>query len=191
MSAVIDKIGPVQLKPRLLSPFQSIIHAIIHQQLSGKAAASILSRFQALFDDSSFPTPLALINIDEEKLRTAGISRAKVGYIKNVARRAHEGFVPSLGGCHKLTDAELVSQLTSIKGVGRWTVEMVLIFNLGRPDVLPVHDLGIRRGYQLAYRKKSLPKPEHLQRIGAKWAPFRTMAALYLWRTADFLKDGW
>jgi DNA-3-methyladenine glycosylase II len=190
MAAVIDKIGPVPFKPRLLDPFQSITHAIIHQQLSGKAAATILQRFIALFGDTGFPTPFAVASIDEERLRSAGLSRAKTEYIRSLAQKTREGLVPSLEDCHKSTDSELISQLTSIKGVGRWTVEMLLIFNLGRSDVLPVHDLGIRKGYQRAYNKRNLPKPEQLERIGVKWAPFRTMAALYLWRTADFLKDG-
>ena len=90
-----------------------------------------------------------------------------------------------------MPEEELIARLTSIKGVGRWTVDMLLMFNLGRPDVLPVHDLGVRRGYQIAYRKRHLPNPDHLQRVGKRWSPFRTTAALYLWRTADFLDGGW
>ena len=108
-------------------------------------------------------------------------------YIHDLAARAVDRRLPTLKTCDKMTDAELVEVLTDIKGVGRWTVEMLLIFNLGRPDVLPVHDLGVRRGYKIAYRKRSMPTPEQLDRIGVKWSPYRSTAAWYLWRAADFL----
>ncbi|MCX6996653.1 MAG: DNA-3-methyladenine glycosylase [Kiritimatiellaeota bacterium] len=190
MARVIARIGAVKMRPRRLPPFQALVHAIIHQQLSGQAAATILRRFQALVGDGEFPSPAALADIDQDALRTAGLSRAKASYVKDVARRALDGWIPSLEECGRLSDAELLERLTAIKGVGRWTVEMLLIFNLGRPDVLPVHDLGVRRGYQIAYGKRSLPEPEQLERIGVKWSPHRTTAALYLWRAADFLREG-
>jgi DNA-3-methyladenine glycosylase II len=192
MSGLIDRLGPPNLRPRRLPPFQSLVHAVIHQQLSGKAAGTILARFQALFGSAGFPTPEAVLKATPERLRSAGLSRPKAGYILGIAKQAVDGQVPSLGGCDRMTDSGIVERLTSIKGVGRWTVEMLLIFNLGRPDVLPVHDLGVRKGFQFAYRKRRLPEPEQLARYGTRWAPYRTTAAWYLWRAADFLDGaGW
>jgi DNA-3-methyladenine glycosylase II len=190
MSQLADRFGAPDLKPRRLPPFQSLAHAIIHQQLSSAAAGTILKRFNALFDGDSFPSPEKVIRLDVERLRTAGLSRPKANYIRDLAQKSIDGVVPTLRECDRLTDAELLERLTSIKGVGRWTVEMLLIFNLGRPDVLPVHDLGVRRGFKIAYRKRKLPTPEQLDRYGARWSPHRTTAAWYLWQAADFLKDG-
>jgi 3-methyladenine DNA glycosylase/8-oxoguanine DNA glycosylase len=117
---------------------------------------------------------------------------AKATYVKGLAQRAVDGLVPSLEQCTCLTDDDLVQKLTTIKGIGRWTVQMLLIFNLGRPDVLPTEDLGVRRGYQIVYNKRDLPEPAHLHRMGSRWEPFRTTASLYLWRAADFVKnDEW
>ena len=190
MARVIDRVGPLRLRPRRLQPFQSIVRAIIHQQLSGKAAKTILSRFQNLVGNGRFPSASAVANIDNISLRAAGLSRAKAAYIKELAQRVLAGKVPSLGACHRSTDDQLVEQLTDIKGIGRWTVEMLLIFNLGRPDVLPVNDLGVRKGFQIAYKRRKLPEPDHLESFGDRWRPHRTTAALYLWRAADFHRDG-
>jgi DNA-3-methyladenine glycosylase II len=192
MARVIDRVGAPKLSPRRLPPFQSLTHAIVYQQLSGKAAGTILGRFRALFAGDGFPTPAAVLEATPEQLRSAGLSRPKAGYVLGLAQKAVEGDIPTLDECDGLTDAEIMERLTSIKGVGRWTAEMLLIFNLGRPDVLPVHDLGVRKGFQFAYRKRKLPEPEQLARYGTRWAPHRTTAAWYLWRAADFLDgDGW
>jgi 3-methyladenine DNA glycosylase/8-oxoguanine DNA glycosylase len=192
MAALIDRIGPVKLRPRRLPPFQALTHAVIHQQLSGQAAGTILGRFQALFGDDGFPTLEVVLKASPERLRSAGLSRPKASYVLGIARKAVEGHIPTLDECERMTDAEIVERLTSIKGVGRWTAEMLLIFNLGRPDVLPVHDLGVRKGFQYAYGKRKLPEPEQLARYGVRWAPHRTAAAWYLWRAADFLDGkGW
>jgi len=190
MARVIDRVGPLKLRPRRLRPFQSIVHAIIHQQLSGKAAKTILTRFQNLFGNGRFPSASAVASIDSISLRAAGLSRAKAAYIKELAQRVLAGKVPSLDACHGFTDDQLVEQLTAIKGVGRWTVEMLLIFNLGRPDVLPVNDLGVRKGFQIAYKRRKLPEPDQLESFGDRWRPHRTTAALYLWRAADIHRDG-
>jgi 3-methyladenine DNA glycosylase/8-oxoguanine DNA glycosylase len=187
MSKLIKHIGSINLKPRRHPPFQSIIHAIIHQQLSGNVARAIFNRFVALSKNGKFPTPEEIINMDSETMRGAGLSRAKVIYVKSVADMALNGSIPSLKECDKLSDAELKERLIKIKGVGPWTVEMLLIFNLGRLDVLPIHDLGVRKGFQLAYKKRKLPTPEQLERFGRKWKPYRTIATLYLWGAADFI----
>ena len=190
MAKLIERIGPIRHRPRLLPPFQSLVHAIAHQQLSNKAASTILGRFQALFSANGFPEPHQVLQADVECLRSAGLSRPKARYILELAERTRSGHVPTLDQCHDCTDEQLLETLTQIKGIGRWTAEMLLIFNLGRPDVLPVHDLGVRRGYQIAYKKRKLPEPDQLDRFGERWRPYRTTAALYLWRATDFLKDG-
>jgi len=186
MSSLIAKIGPIRLQPRRLSPFQSLTHAIIHQQLSGKAAGTILERFKLLYPDNEFPTPAQIAKTSPDKLRSAGLSRPKAGYIIDLAERCEAALLPSLDDCKILSDAAIIAKLTEIKGIGRWTAEMFLIFNLGRPDVLPVHDLGVRRGFQVAYGKRKMPEPERLDDYGRRWGPHRTMAAHYLWRAADF-----
>jgi DNA-3-methyladenine glycosylase II len=189
MAQLIERCGSFELKPRRLSPFQSLTQAIIYQQLNGKAAGTILKRFEALYGDGRFPNPADVAQTPLEKLRSAGLSRGKATYIQGLAQHAVGGGLPTLKQCDSMTDAELLRTLTAINGVGRWTAEMLLIFNLGRPDVLPVHDLGVRRGYQIAYRKRQLPTPEQLDRYGVKWSPHRSAAAWYLWRAADFSKD--
>ena len=190
LERLIEKFGHVHLKPRRVPPFQSLIHAIAHQQLNGTAANTILKRFQALFGDGEFPTPEQVLKMDLEKMRSAGFSRAKAAYARDVAEKALNGFIPTMDQCKIMTDAEIVRQLTEIKGVGRWTAEMFLMFNLGRPDVLPIHDFGVRRGFQIAYNKRKMPKPEQLELFGKKWSPHRTTAALYMYRAADFLIGG-
>jgi DNA-3-methyladenine glycosylase II len=187
MAGLIDRVGPLKLRPRRLPPFESLVHAVIHQQLHAQAAGTILGRFRALFGDDGFPTPEAVLKASPERLRGAGLSRPKASYILGIAQKAVDGHIPTLDDCDRMTDAEIMERLTSIKGVGRWTAEMLLIFNLGRPDVLPVHDLGVRKGFQFAYRKRKLPEPEQLARYGLRWSPHRTTAAWYLWRAADFL----
>jgi 3-methyladenine DNA glycosylase/8-oxoguanine DNA glycosylase len=187
MAEVMDHVGPIQMRPRRLPPFHALTQAIIYQQLNGKAAGTILGRFQALFGDHSFPAPEAVLKMSSERLRSAGLSRPKTSYILGLAQNAVDGLIPTLAQCEELADEQLLEKLTSVKGVGRWTVEMLLIFNLGRPDVLPVHDLGVRKGFQVAYRKRKLPEPDALNRFGTRWAPYRTTAARYLWRAADFV----
>jgi len=187
LEGLIDKIGPITIKARRVPVFQSLVQAIIYQQLNGKAADTILSRFEALFGDGHFPSAEQVLAIDLERLRSAGLSRPKASYILGIAEEAASGSLPTLKECDKLTDAEIVQRLTEMKGVGRWTVEMFLIFNLARLDVLPVHDLGVRRGFQIAYGKRKMPEPEQLERFGEKWRPYRTVAAKYLWRAVDLV----
>ena len=185
LGALIERIGPLRRTPRRLPPFQALVQSVIYQQLNGKAADTILGRFKALFPGGAFPSPQELQATDVEQLRSAGLSRPKATYVREIAAKTLDGLVPSLEECDTLTDAAIIERLTEIKGVGRWTVEMSLIFNLGRPDVLPAHDLGVRKGFQIAYRKRQLPEPEQLDRFSQRWSPHRSTAALYLWRAAD------
>jgi len=191
MARVIEKIGPPDLAPRRWPTFQSIAQAIIHQQLSGKAASTIEERFRKLFvkRGDGYPTPKQVLGASIPKLRSAGLSQAKANAIRDLAKRTEHGLVPTLAQCDDLTDAQLVEVFTAIKGVGPWTVEMLLIFNLGRPDVLPHNDLGVRRGFQIAHGLRSMPTPERVARDGKRWAPHRTLAAWYLWRATDKVKE--
>jgi 3-methyladenine DNA glycosylase/8-oxoguanine DNA glycosylase len=177
MSFLIEKVGPIRFQPRRLPPFQSLTQAIIYQQLSGKAAGTILERFLGLFPNGEFPDPAQVASCSVEQLRSAGLSRPRSSYIIDLAKRCEAGLIPGLSECEELPDEEIIAKLTEIKGVGRWTVEMFLMFNLGRPDVLPAHDLGVRRGFQIAYRKRKMPVPEQLAKHGMRWAPHRTLAA--------------
>ena len=144
-----------------------------------------ICRVMGLFGDGPFPFAAQVLSKQPEQLRSAGVSRPKANYIRGIAERAAFGSLPTLEECDRLTDAEILQRLTEMKGVGRWTVEMFLIFNLGRLDVLPVHDLGVRRGFQIASGKRKMPEPEQLERFGEKWRPYRTVAARYLWRAVD------
>jgi len=185
LNLLMARIGPVRVKARRVPVFQSLVRAIIYQQLNSKAADAILSRFEALFGDGNFPSPEQVLALQPERLRSAGLSMPKAHYVRGVAEKAASGSLPTLKECDQLGDAEIVQRLTEMKGVGRWTVEMFLIFNLGKMDVLPVHDLGVRRGFQIAYGKRKMPEPEQLERFGEKWRPYRTVAARYLWRAVD------
>lgn len=180
----IERIGPIKHNARRLPPFHSLIRAIIHQQLSGTAAGTILARFQALFPAGDLPTPEQVLATPPETLRSAGLSRAKLAYIIDLAEKTRSGIVPEIEEVNALTDDELITRLTQIKGVGRWTVEMMLIFDLGRPDVLPVHDLSIRKGFKVVFGKCKLPDPEKIRKYGERWKPHRTTASLYLWRAS-------
>jgi DNA-3-methyladenine glycosylase II len=187
LKRLTQKIGPVSVKARRVAVFQSLVQAVIYQQLSGKAADTIFGRFKALFGDGHLPSAEQILAMQPEGLRSAGLSRPKANYVRGIAEMAASGLLPTLAECDELTDVEIVQRLTEMKGVGRWTVEMFLIFNLGRLDVLPVHDLGVRRGFQIAYGKRKMPEPEQLERFGEKWSPYRTVAARYLWRAVDSL----
>ncbi|GMV08610.1 MAG: hypothetical protein AMXMBFR55_03440 [Gemmatimonadota bacterium] len=184
MAGVIDTIGPCRFTTRPeLSHFEAVARSIIHQQLSGKAAATIYDRFQSLFGGER-PHAAALVALDDEALRGAGISRQKMSYLRDLAARVHAGAIP-IESLHELDDQGVIGHLTSVKGVGVWTAQMFLMFKLGRPDILPDLDLGIRKGIKEAYRLRKLPDARRVQAIGAKWAPYRTIACWYLWRLLD------
>jgi len=181
----MERVGPIKQKPRRLSCFQSLVRAITNQQLSGRAAETIFGRFRALFPNCDFPSARDVFGTDVETLRRVGLSRPKAAYIRDLASRMLSGTVPELAEVDTLSDAEIVSRLTEIKGIGRWTVEMLLIFNLGRPDVLPIHDLSIRKGFKIVFNKRKLPEPLAIERYGERWRPYRTTASLYLWRACE------
>ena len=181
----IERVGPIKHKPRRLSCFESLVRAITNQQLSGRAAETIFGRFRSLFPNCDFPSAREVFGTDAETLRRVGLSRPKAAYIRDLASRILAGAVPELDEVDTLTDAEIVSCLTEIKGIGRWTVEMLLIFNLGRPDVLPIHDLSIRKGFKIVFNKRKLPEPLAIERHGERWRPYRTTASLYLWRACE------
>jgi DNA-3-methyladenine glycosylase II len=188
MRRIIGRHGPCTLVPRRLSPYESLLRAIAHQQLHGKAAQSILARFIALSGNGRFPAPDAVLALRPAAMRRCGFSGAKVRAIRDIARHAVIGVVPTKRACARLTDDELVERLVQIHGVGRWTVEMLLIFTLGRPDVLPVDDFGVREGYRLAYGLRTQPTPKALRAYGERWKPYRSIAARYLWIVANAAK---
>ncbi len=186
LGQLIARIGPMTFEPSPeRSPFKCLVTSIAHQQLSGKAANTILKRFIDLWPGADFPTPEQVLAVEADRIRAAGFSRPKVSYIRDIAEKTVAGIVPASREIHRMGDEEIVERLTSIKGVGRWTVEMLLIFKLGRPDVLPIHDLGVRKGFARAFRKRKLPAPEQLAKHGERWRPYRTTASWYLWRAAD------
>jgi len=185
IAAIIKEIGPVEFKPQRLDPYKSIIRAIVYQQLTGKAAGTIFQRFVTLVSESNFPSPELILKLDESILRSVGLSSSKVRYIKAVAAKALAGEIPTLKKFDEMADDDIINCLTTIDGVGTWTAEMFLISNMGRLDVLPVNDLGVRKGFQCVYNKRSLPKSEYLKKFGRRWAPYRTFVTLYFWRAAD------
>jgi DNA-3-methyladenine glycosylase II len=180
---VIERAGPIAFRPETMgTPFASLSHAIVYQQLNGTAAGAIYNRVKALFGKRSFPSPKDIAGVQPRLLRMAGLSRAKVLAIKDLARKVLDGTVPSAAHLRRMSDEEIIEHLTQVRGIGRWTVEMLLIFQLGRPDVLPVGDYGVRQGYQILFRTRELPKPSELADIGERWRPYRTAASWYLWR---------
>jgi DNA-3-methyladenine glycosylase II len=196
LGALIDRVGPFTLKlDALQSPFESLLESILYQQLNGKAAATIHARVREFYGGN--PTPQLLLDTPDERLRAAGVSGNKSRALKDLAARTLDGTVPTHAAIMKMTDAEIVERLTQVRGIGPWTVEMLLIFRLGRPDVFPVTDYGVRKGFALTFlplpktrplTAEDLPQPEVLLRRGKRWAPFRSVASWYLWRACDLAK---
>ena len=175
--------GPCRLAARLhTDPFKALTRAIVGQQLSAKAAATIFSRFEALFD--AFPTPVQVLAVSDDRLRGVGLSAQKLGYLRDLCRQITEGELP-LDVLDRMDDEAVIENLTRVKGIGRWTAEMFLIFRLQRPDVLPVGDLGIVRAVQRAYKLRKAPSPDRLTRIGEAWRPYRSVACWYLWASLN------
>lgn len=190
LGRIIEAAGPVGLVPDAeRTPFYALLRAIAHQQLSGKAAETIMGRFHALFPNVAHPSPEQVLGTEDIALRQVGFSRPKISYIKDLANKTLSGIVPTHDEVATLEDEELITRLIEIKGIGRWTVEMLLIFKMGRMDVLPAHDLGIQKGFQLTYGKRKLPRPETILKYGERWRPYRTIASWYLWRAVDLAKN--
>lgn len=186
LAKLIGRVGPCTLVPRnKRSPFESLVRSVVYQQLNGTAAATILSRVKALYPGRRFPRPEDLLATPEELLRAAGLSRAKTASVKDIAEKTLSGVVPSGRALAQMSNEQILERLTTLRGVGPWTVEMLLIFTLGRPDVLPATDFGVRKGFALTYRRKALPEPKELLRFGERWKPHRTTAAWYFWRALE------
>ena len=187
LGRTIDRIGAFNLELRNTpSIFVALAEAIVYQQLNGKAAATIFARVRALFRNAhQGPTPEQILRAPDEKLRGAGLSQNKMLSLQDLAKRAVIGEIPTLAAANRMTDVELIERLTQVRGIGRWTVEMLLISRLGRPDVLPVDDFGIRKGFSIAFDKPDMPSPKDVLARGAKWAPYRTVASWYLWRATE------
>jgi 3-methyladenine DNA glycosylase/8-oxoguanine DNA glycosylase len=185
----IDRIGVLQLPtPTDREPFIALLETIAHQQLAGAAARAIWARVIALFENG-VPCPVRLVAMTDEHLRSAGLSRSKALSMKDICARVNAGKIPSAANIAQLSDEDLYTQLQEVRGVGSWTVDMLMMFTLCRPDVMPVTDYGVRKGFQVLYRKRALPTPKQLLKFSSKWRPHRTVAALYLWRIADFAKN--
>jgi DNA-3-methyladenine glycosylase II len=186
LAKLIRRVGPCTLKPKnRRTPFRTLVQAVVYQQLNGTAAEKIFGRVKALYPGRSFPAPKDLLATSDERLRGAGLSRAKVAAIKDIAAKTLAAVVPSSRQISLMSDAEIVERLTQVRGVGPWTAEMLLIFTLGRPDVLPATDYGVRKGFALTYGWKELPRPKELLEAGETWRPYRTTAAWYFWRALD------
>jgi DNA-3-methyladenine glycosylase II len=190
LKRVIRQVGDCTLKPARRQPYEALVRAIAHQQVHGRAAEAILGRFIALCPEPGFPTPEAVLALPPEAMRAAGLSANKVLAIRDIAEKAALGVIPNRAAARRLSDEVLIERLVALRGVGRWTVEMLLIFTLGRADILPVDDFGVREGYRVAAGLPDQPKPKVLAEIGEAWAPYRTTAAWYLWRAADLAKEG-
>src|SRR4051812_2485908 len=186
LAALIRRVGPPRLGiQRGRSPYEALMRAIAHQQLHGRAAQAILARFEALYPADGFPPPDLVLASSEMELRACGLSGAKIAAMRAICAAAVDGTVPTRRASARLSDEELIERLISIRGVGRWTVEMLLIFTLGRPDVLPVDDFGVRDGYRVLFELETQPKPKALADLGLAWSPHRSMATWYLYRAVE------
>ena len=186
LAELIERVGPFEIEERdVSSTFEALLRSIVYQQLSGKAAATIYGRVRVLYPEQNALLPEQLLVTADEVLRSAGLSRAKTAAVKDLAAKTLDGTVPSLEQLSTMTDAEIIERLIQVRGIGVWTVEMLLLFSLGRPDVLPINDLGVRKGFMLTYGLEDLPKPAELLEHGERWRPYRSVASWYFWRAVD------
>ena len=185
LAKVIRRVGIFPTKKQEPQPpFESLLRAIVYQQLAGKAAETIFGRVKAL-GASGFVTPEEILLLDETKLRGAGLSRQKIAAVKDLAAKTLDGTVPPLAALRRMSEVEIHERLVQVRGIGEWSVQMFLMFRLGRPDVLPVLDLGIRKGFQHVYGLADTPKPQAVLEHGERWRPYRSIASWYLWRAID------
>ena len=186
IAALIARSTPYNIKPALsIRPFDALAESIAYQQLSGKAAATIFGRVRALFPRRKYLNPREILATPDESFRAAGLSRSKIAALKDLAAKTIDGTVPSGRAIVRMTDEEIIARLITVRGIGRWTVEMLLLFDLGRPDVWPVDDYGVRKGFAKSFGRRRLPKPKQLMKFGEKWRPYRSIAAWYFWRALD------
>jgi DNA-3-methyladenine glycosylase II len=191
MARIVKAAGRYALHPKLERPaFESLARSIAHQQLSGVVAEKIMARFCAIFAPAAFPSPQQLLTTPAPELRATGFSFAKIRALHDLAAKADAGVVPANDELALLDNEIIIERLTTVRGIGRWTVEMMLMFQLGRPDVFPVSDFGVQNGFRLAYGLRSLPTPTALAKFGERWAPHRTAAAWYLWRAVELQRAG-
>lgn len=180
---LIAQIGPCRHDPKAArEPYEALVRAIAYQQLTAKAGDAIIGRLKALYDDREFPSPEDLIGADFDRLRTCGFSANKIATIKAIAQATIEGVVPTREIAANMDDETLIERMVTIKGVGRWTVEMLLMYSLERMDIFPVDDFGVREGYRMLKSLREQPKPKQLRELSKAWSPHRTVAAWYLWR---------
>jgi DNA-3-methyladenine glycosylase II len=186
MAALITRSRRYKIQPAVsIRPFDALAESIAYQQLNGKAAATIWSRVRALYPKRKWLNPERIIATPDDALRAAGLSRAKTAAIKDLAAKTIDGTVPSGRALLRMSDDEIIARLTKVRGIGRWTVEMLLLFDLGRPDVWPVDDYGVRKGFAKTFGRRKLPTAKQLMKIGEKWRPYRSVAAWYFWRALD------
>ncbi len=188
LGAAIKLLGPCTLKRGRGSPYEALLSAIVHQQIHGNAAAAILGRFKSLHD-GRYPSPDELLALPDTALRACGLSASKQAAMRDVAAKTRDGTVGDRRALRRLNDEAIIDRLVTVRGVGRWTAEMLLMFTLNRADVLPVDDFGVREGFRLLYGRKEQPKPRALAEYGLRWAPFRTTASWYLWRYVDHVRE--
>jgi len=186
LAELIARAGAFTMRPEpTQSLFAALVEAIVYQQLSGKAAETILGRVVALYRPRRFPRPVDILETPVQRLRAAGLSAAKAAAVKDLAARTLDGTVPTMARVRRMSDDEIIERLTAVRGIGPWTVEMLLIFRLARPDVLPTTDYGVRKGFALVRGARQLPSPKELLAHGERWRPYRTVASWYLWRVLD------
>jgi DNA-3-methyladenine glycosylase II len=186
LAALIAELNPFEIDiAEAQTPYEALLESIAYQSISGKAAATIFARVKVLGTNGKAPTPEEMLRIRKSTLRKAGLSGAKISAMKDLAQKTIRGVVPTLEQAQAMSDEELVERLVSVRGIGAWTVEMFLIFRLGRPDVLPIHDLGVKKGWSVAYGKKHMPRPAELLSFGERWRPYRTVASWYMWRAFE------
>ena len=184
MAGVIERVGRCTLAPRTeWTHFDALVRSIVFQQLSGKAATTIHGRVLALVGEGT-EAPARIVATPHEKLRAAGLSTQKANYLRNLAEHVIDGSLP-VESLDQLSDDEVITALTQVKGIGRWSAQMFLMFRLGRPDVLPELDLGVQKGIQKAYRMRKLPTPKQVLKRGERWAPYRTIGSWYMWRILE------
>ena len=190
LAALIRRAGPFTVSPeKLVRPFDALAESIVYQQLNGKAAATIWGRVRALYPRRKWLDPRLVLATLDQKFRAAGLSRSKTVAIKDLAAKTIDGTVPSTRALERMSDEEIVARLTTVRGIGRWTVEMLLLFDLGRLDVWPATDYGVLKGFAKTFGRKKLPTPKQLHHFGERWRPYRSVAAWYFWRALDN-KDG-